>query len=246
MTGSPIAVALLLLPTLALGQVFGGGVFTASSGKAAPPPANTGPKSLVGYGDSIMAGTGGGSPLEAAKPALGAGGTTFNAGVPGDSSGGIRARWTTGEATVCGVARCSHVWFEGGTNDLRAVTPAQPSSVIENMAWMVDDALAKGYTVVWSDVLPCRGYVDASDATIDRILAYNSLMATACSTPPRSLNPQLRCVFAYSTFADPARFRGDGTTPAGYLLPLYSFDELHLSTAGAQALGALGGAAVED
>lgn len=239
MTGRRWAVLLSLLPALALAQVFGGGVFV---GGRAPGASGGGggsaAKSLVGYGDSIMAGTGGGSPLDTAKAALGPGAVTFNAGMPGDSSGGIRARWTDGESTVCGAVRCTHVWFEGGTNDLRAVIPATPESVLGNMVWMMDDALAKGYTVIVSDVLPCRGYVDATDAAIDRIRAYNALLAAACATPPRSLNPRLHCVFGYALFLDMTQLRPDAT-PAGYLLPEYSYDSLHLSVAGAQALGTL-------
>lgn len=228
----------IMLPAVALAGGFGGRIEGSAPVRVSSSPVVA--KSLIGYGDSIMAGTGGGTPLTTAKAALGPAAVSFNAGVPGDSSGGIRSRWTSGEATACGAARCTHVWFEGGTNDLRAVSPALPADVITNMVFMVDDALSKGYTVVWSDVLPCRGYVDASDAVIDRILAYNALMATACATAPRSLNPRLRCLFGYNAFVDPTRFRDD-VALAGYLLPAYSFDELHLSTAGSAALGFMAG-----
>jgi lysophospholipase L1-like esterase len=229
------ALALVLLPAVALAGGFGGkfGSPRGRGGVRTPPVVLS---SVVGYGDSIMAGTGGGSPLVTLRPLLGAEASAYNAGVPGDSSGGILARWLSGEATACGVARCTHAWFEGGTNDLRAVNPAQPADVVANMAAAVDDALAKGYTVIWSDVLPCRGYVDASDATAARILAYNALMATACAALPRGANPRLHCLFTYAAFEDPER--------PGYLLPAYSNDELHLSSAGAAALGTLASAAL--
>lgn len=222
---------LALLPALAVAGGFGNSIFSSSAAGSSGGGGSTA-KSIVGYGDSIMSGTGGGSPLPPAVTALGAGAFSVNAGVPGDSSGGIAARYTSGEATACGAVRCTHLWLEGGTNDLRAVSPAPPAAVVANMTGVVDDALSKGYVVVWSDVLPCRGYVDASDAIAASILVYNAAMQAACTA--RAANNRLRCVFAYSAFEDPER--------PGYLLPAYSFDELHLSVAGAATLGALAAA----
>lgn len=193
-------------------------------------------KSLLGIGDSIMNGYGAPSPLETAVVALGAGAVRYNAGYPGENSTQIAARWLATEATVCGVRRCTHVWMEGGVNDLR-LTATTPADIATNMASAVDDALAKGYVVVWSDILPCRGDAQCTAPVAANILAYNALMATACATAPRSLNPRLRCVFAYAAFDNPAS--------PGYLLPAYSRDELHLSSAGSAALGALAAAALE-
>lgn len=234
-----------LVPTLASAQTFGGGVFASGSSRATGGGSVTPPSSLVGFGDSIMNGFGVPSPLDTAVLALGEGAVRFNAGFSGENSAQISARWMASESTVCGVTRCSHVWFEGGINDVR-LTSTLPPAIIDNMLTAVDDALEKGYVVVWSDMLPCRGEVLCTEAVIDKVLAYNALMATACSTAPRSLNPRLRCIFAYSLFVDPARFREDGTTLAGYLLPFYSSDELHLSVSGSAALGSLAGAALVD
>lgn len=225
------------MPALAEAQTFGGGVFTSKASRGTGGGSVTLPSSLVGVGDSIMNGYGVPSPLVTAVEALGAGAYAINAGYPGENTAQISERWLASEATVCGATRCSHVWFEGGVNDLR-LTSTLPPAMIANMLTAVDDALAKGYVVVWSDILPCRGDAQCTAPVAGNILTYNALMATACATAPRSLNPRLRCVFAYSAFDNPAS--------PGYLLPAYSRDELHLSVSGSEALGALAGVALED
>lgn len=220
---------LALLPAVALAGGFGGRFGSprrSSSGASAP----VAPKTLVGVGDSIMNGYGADSPLKTAVLALGTGAVAFNAGYPGETSAQISARWMASEATVCGVQRCTHVWLEGGVNDLR-LTATLPAAIVANMATAVDDALAKGYVVVWSDILPCRGDAQCAAPVAANILTYNALMATACATAPRAANPRLRCIFAYSAFEDPTR--------PGYLRPAYSRDELHLTNEGSAALGAM-------
>lgn len=235
---------LALMPALAFGQTFGGGVFAPGSSHAGGGSVTL-PNSLVGVGDSIMNGYGVPSPIFTAVLVLGTGAYAVNAGYAGEKTDQISARWLASEPTICGATLCSHVWFEGGINDLR-LTDTLPAAMIANMLTAVDDALARGYVVAWNDLLPCRGDVLCTDAVMDNVLSYNALMATACATAPRSLNPRLRCIFAYSLFVDPARFREDGTTLAGYLLPFYSRDELHLSVSGSAALGTLAGAALVD
>lgn len=201
---------------------------------------------MAGFGDSIMQGYGANSPLVYVAPELGPGGYISNAGVPGENSDAIAARWLANGATACGATPCTYVWFEGGVNDLRRQV-ATPAQVAANMLTAVDDALAKGYTVLWSDILPSRGSEDGmtTDAVIDATRDYNARMATACATAPRSLNPRLRCIFAYAALADPAQLRPDGTL-AGYLLPAYSRDGIHLSNAGSQALAAFAIEAIRD
>lgn len=227
-----LLLSLTLLPALAFAGGFSGAI--SSSGPASAvsaPPAL--PLSLVGVGDSIMNGYGVPSPLDTAVLALGVGAIRYNAGVPGENSTQIKDRWLASESTVCGVSRCTHVWFEGGVNDLR-LTATLPAAIVANMEAAVDDALGKGYTVVWSDILPCRAEAQCTEGVAANILTYNALMATSCATAPRSLNPRLRCIFAYATFDDPSN--------PGYLLPAYSSDGLHLSTAGSAALGSLAAA----
>ncbi len=223
---------LALLPAVAMAGGFGNSI--SSSGpvvsSSAPPHVNQ----LAGVGDSIMNGYGANSPLVSVKAALGPGAVVINAGNPGERSNQIAARWLATNATLCGPVPCTHVWFEGGVNDLRfaANTPAQ---IVANMTSAVDDALSRGMVVLWSDILPCKGDTECSPQSVtSNILSYNGLMATACSTAPRSLNPRLRCIFAYSSFEDPSR--------PGFLLPAYSRDELHLTNTGSAALGALAAA----
>lgn len=222
---------LALLPAVALAGGFGGKFGRPRLVRASA--AAVLPKSIVGVGDSIMNGYGAPSPLDTAVLALGNGAVRYNAGNPGERSNQIRDRWLATEATICGVRKCEYVWFEGGVNDLRlAGTP--PATVASNMTTAVDDALAKGYAVLWSDILPCRADADCGALVGTNILAYNAAMLTACMTAPRSLNPNLRCIFAYSAFDDPAQ--------PGYLLPAYSRDGLHLSVAGSAALGTMAAA----
>lgn len=243
--GRALLLAAVLACAPASAQVFGGGVFAGGSPQGAGSGGGTLPASLVGVGDSIMNGYGVPSPIFTAVLVLGPGAYAVNAGYAGEKTDQISARWLSSEPTICGATRCTHAWFEGSINDFR-LTDTSPATAASNMTTAVDDALSKGYVVAWSDDLPCRGDVLCTEDVMDKVLAYNALMATACSTPPRSLNPRLRCFFAYSLFVDPARFRADGTTLAGYLLPFYSRDELHLSAAGSEALGALAGAALMD
>jgi lysophospholipase L1-like esterase len=189
------------------------------------------PKSIVGVGDSIMNGYGAPSPLDTAVLALGTGAVRYNGGNPGERSNQIRDRWLATESTICGVRRCDYVWFEGGVNDLRlAGTP--PATVAANMTTAVDDALSKGYVVLWSDILPCRADADCGASVGTNILAYNAVMQSACTA--RAGNTNLRCIFAYAAFDDPAQ--------PGYLLAAYSRDGLHLSVSGSAALGAMAAA----
>lgn len=227
---------LALLPAVALAGGFGNAI--TSSGPTQTYGTAGAVRSLVGLGDSIMAGSDIPTPLATAVQVLGPGSYYVNAGIAGQTSADISARWLSTESAICGIQRCTHLWLEGGTNDLRFVANA-PAAVIANMLTVVDDALSRGYVVAWSDILPCRGEALCTDAVIDNVLAYNALMAQACATAPRSLNPRLRCFFAYSSFVDPSQKRADGVTVAGYLLPAYSRDGLHLSSAGSVALGTL-------
>lgn len=219
-----LALLLALLPSLAQAGTLRCHQDTPSAARA-----------LLGVGDSILNGYGVPSPLLTAVPVLGADAFTINAGYPGENSTQISARWLASEATVCGVRRCTHVWLEGGVNDLR-LTATLPAVIASNMASAVDDALAKGYVVVWSDILPCRGDAQCTAPVAANILTYNALVATECATAPRSLNPRLRCIFGYAAFEDPGN--------PGYLLPAYSRDELHLSVAGSAVLGDMVGAAL--
>jgi lysophospholipase L1-like esterase len=241
-----LAALALLLPALAFGQVFGGAIAggggsrTSSGGTAPAQP------TLVGMGDSIMQGAGGGSPLVSMKAVLGSRWYVVNQGVSGETAEQIRTRWLASEATYCDGARCAYVYLEGAVNSLKRCGGISAASALADMLTVVDDALAKGYIVIWQDVLPFRGWVDAgcpvTDAMIDKALSFNQGMASACAA--RALNTRLRCFFAYGTYVDTTRLRADGVTPAGYLKPVYSGDELHLSAAGATLLGQLAAAKV--
>lgn len=162
--------------------------------------------------------------------------TIVKAGLPGGASGGwlvlnnavtgetaaqIRARYLAEEETACVGQRCAYLLLDGGVNGLRV--GVAPSSVVADMAAIVDDALSKGYGVVWTDVLPYAGFAGAGTNPLGQATSYNTLHASACTA--RASNPALRCVYNYATFVDPAQ--------PGHLVAAYSCDGIHLTQAGA-------------
>ncbi|QSQ14031.1 SGNH/GDSL hydrolase family protein [Myxococcus landrumensis] len=198
------------------------------------PPSPLPPRpTLGGWGDSILAGSCNGTdPLTVTRNLLGAGWLSSNHGVPSETAAQIRARYLSESPTGCLGEMCEHVVVEGGVNSLNnAVSPA---ATVADMVAVVDDALAQGHWVVWTDVLPATGCnfcgQEMRDNSYARNTTYNALMLAECNA--RSSNPRLRCVFNFSAFEDPAR------PNQGYLLPAYDCDGIHLLQAGADALAA--------
>lgn len=185
---------------------------------------------VSGWGNSIMAGVCSGGPLNALDVLLPGGTTqgwwTSNKAVSGETAAQIRATYTAQEATSCYGMRCGVLWLEGGVNSLRGGTT--PAATLTDMLWIADDALARGYIVVWTDVLPYAGFSGAGVNPRQQALDYNALMALACSA--RSGNAKLRCVFSYAQFEDPSN--------PGFLLPAYSCDGIHHTPAGAALMAA--------
>lgn len=184
-------------------------------------------------GDSIMAGnlcsvTGPLSPpayVDANLP----GGTTEgwlvkNAGVTGQTPAQIRATYTAGEATACNGDRCGHLVLEGGVNCLRAGTA--PATCLADMTFIVDDALSKGYAVVWLDVTPYKAWASAGTDPTGQATNYNALWASACAA--RASNLKLKCLANYAAFVD-----GSGNLAAGN-----TCDGVHFNQTGTNALGA--------
>lgn len=195
---------------------------------AAPPRLPT----VSGWGDSIMYGVCSGGPLEYLRASL-PGYWTSNRAVSGETAAQIRARYTAEEATSCYGQRCGVLWLEGGVNSLRGgVTPA---ATLADMVWVVDDALAKGYVVVWLDVAPYAGFSGAGVDPLGQATGYNALWSSACAA--RISNPKLRCVVTYPSFVDPAN--------PGYLKAEYSCDGIHHTVAGGQLMASLSQSAVQ-
>lgn len=143
-----------------------------------------------------------------------------NAGVSGQTAATIAATYTADEATLCNGERCAHLILEGGVNSLR--TGVTPAATLASMVAVVDDALAKGYAVVWLDVTPYAGSGSAGTNPIGQANDYNALWTAACAA--RASNPRLMCLANYSTFVDPGN--------PGYLLAAYSCDGVHYSQVG--------------
>jgi len=194
-----------------------------------PAPATRLLPTIGGYGDSIMFGVGGGSPLARLDSTLPGGASygwlTSNRAVSGETAAQIRTRYTAEEATACDGKRCAVLFLEGGVNSLRSgVTPA---ATLTDMVWIVDDALAKGIWIVWLDVTPYGSFSGAGTNPQGQATGYNAAMAIACAA---RVSSRLRCVFNYAALENPA-------TPGTLLATYNSGDGIHLSVAGANYLG---------
>lgn len=187
---------------------------------------------ISGWGDSIMFGVCSGGPLNYAV-AQSPGYWPSNHAVSGETAAQIRARYVSEEATSCYGIRCGILWLEGGVNSLRSgITPA---ATLTDMVWIVDDALAKGYVVVWLDVAPYAGFSGAGSNPLGQATGYNAAWAAACAA--RASNPKLRCVATYASYEDPAN--------PGFLKAAYSCDGIHHTVAGGQLMASLSKTAIE-
>lgn len=143
-----------------------------------------------------------------------------NAAVIGNTAAQISTAYNAGEATGCNGERCAYLILEGGVNSLR--TGSTPAATLATMVAIVDDALTKGYAVLWLDVTPYAGFAGAGSNPTTQATTYNALWQAACDT--RASNARLRCLANYSTFVDPSN--------PGFLLPAYSCDGIHLTQTG--------------
>lgn len=170
---------------------------------------------LLAEGDSLMQGnlcsvTGPISPpayLDANLP----GGATEgwlikNAGVTGQTPAQIRATYTAGEATACNGDRCAHLVLEGGVNCLRTGTAA--ATCLADLTWVVDDALSKGYAVLWLDVTDYSLWASAGTTPTAQATAYNAAWQAACTA--RASNLKLKCLSLYSVMGVPLTNTCDG------------------------------------
>ncbi|AAK94402.1 hypothetical protein Mx8p67 [Myxococcus phage Mx8] len=135
-------------------------------------------------GDSIMFGycntTAPPTLVKAGLPGgLTGGWVVLNGAIVGETAPQIRARYVAEEATACVGERCAYLLLEGGVNSLRIGNA--PAAVLAEMVWVVDDALAKGYGVVWTDVLPYAGNAGSGTDPLGQATAYNALWAAACA-----------------------------------------------------------------
>lgn len=129
-----------------------------------------------------------------------------NAGVTGTTPAQIRTAYTTDEATYCNGERCAYLVLEGGVNCLRASTA--PATCLADMTWIVDDALSKGYAVVWLDVTDYSLWASAGVNPTGQATAYNTLWAAECAA--RASNTRLKCLSLYSVMGVPLTNTCDG------------------------------------
>lgn len=209
-------------------------LFAGTASAQAMCSAATGPRlpTVSGWGDSIMFGVCSGGPLEYLRASL-PGYWTSNKAVSGHNAAQIRATYEAQEETSCYGIRCGILWLEGGVNSLRGGTT--PAATLTDMVWIVDDALAKGYYVVWLDVAPYAGFSGAGVNPLGQATGYNTAWALACSA--RASSPKLRCVSTYPSYVDP--------NAPGFLSAAYSCDGIHHNVAGGQLMASLSKTAVE-
>jgi hypothetical protein len=170
---------------------------------------------LVVYGDSRMQGNLCGSTSPVSPPeyldinlpgGTAAGWFVKNSGVSGSTPAQIRTAYTAAEATACNGERCGHLVLNGGVNCLRAGTAA--ATCIADMVWIVDDALAKGYVVVWLDETDYSLWASAGANPGTQVAAYNLAWQTACDA--RASNTRLKCLANYTALGVPLQNTCDG------------------------------------
>lgn len=224
-----------------------------------PPPAqvssgggSTFAPTLAWYGDSITQGACNGiPPPERLKALLGSNWFVANMGESGNTAAQIATRFFTGVGTganpaaavrwdlACGGAPCARYILWGGVNTFIREPATTPEAVRDTMFGMVDFLHAAGKQVVLFNVTPFRGWTLApvNDASIDRVRAYNALVATECAARASWLS----CVNVYAQTEDPTRASTEsGRVPGGYVRgDLVCIggdgkpDELHYNDAGA-------------
>lgn len=167
------------------------------------------------YGDSRMQGglcssTSPSSPpayLDANLPGGANGGWLVkNAGVTGYTPAQILAAYTAGEATLCNGERCAYLVVNGGVNCLR--TGTAPATCLADMTTLVDDALGKGYAVVWMGETDYSLWASAGTNPTTQATTFNSLWASACTA--RASNTRLKCLSLYTAMGVPLTNTCDG------------------------------------
>lgn len=174
--------------------------------------------SLVTYGDSRMAGNlcGSASPvspaayLDANLPGgANAGWLVKNAAVSGTTPAQQRTAYenvTTGESVACNGDRCGHLLLMGAANCLRVGTA--PATCLADHTSMVDDALSKGYAVLWLDETDYSLWASAGANPTTQVTAYNTLWQAACTA--RAANTRLKCLSNYTAMGVPLQNTCDG------------------------------------
>lgn len=206
---------LALLPAVALAGGFGGKFGrprgASAAGRAVAPVAPT----VVGYGDSIMAGEGsGGTLLTHVIQQLPPGWFKVEAGISGQTADQIAARAVAGLATACGDKPCSVCVFEGGVNDVKGGGAVSGAAAVDRMRVAIDYARATSVggvpvcrRIVWVGLMPFRGWPfnQNDDATQQRAKDFNARMLSDCTSAPLAGDVRVRCVFPYATFEAPDR-----------------------------------------
>lgn len=129
-----------------------------------------------------------------------------NAGLTGDRPDQIRTRYTSGEATLCNGERCAYLVLNGGVNCLRQGTAA--ATCLADMTWVVDDALSKGYAVVWQGETDYSLWASAGSNPTTQATAFNALWAAECTA--RASNTRLKCLSLYTAMGVPMTNTCDG------------------------------------
>lgn len=170
---------------------------------------------VLAIGDSITAGWYG----MALNGLLGTSHRVINAGVSGDTTIQMLARWTGG------LRAGGESWLVllGGTNDLAQSYSA--ASIAANLSTMISDARADGRRVVISTVLPRSNSSGWTGAMQTQLLALNTTIR-GWSDPPG-----VSVVDGYALL-------GDGTDPTIMLAAYDSGDHLHPSGTGKRVLAA--------
>lgn len=185
------------------------------AGQTCSPATTPRPPTIAVYGDSRMQG-GLCSSSSPASPAAYVdanlpGGASYgwlvkNAGVTGYTPAQILAAYNSGEATLCNGERCAYLVVNGGVNCLRLGTA--PATCLADMITLVDDALAKGYAVVWMGETDYSLWASAGSNPTTQATTFNTLWTAACAA--RASNTRLKCLDLYTSMGVPLTNTCDG------------------------------------
>ncbi len=152
------------------------------------------------------------------KYATATGRIVHNYAVPGALLSEIRLQWQRRY-----YAFDTTVVVEGSVNNI--IAGASGATMAAQAESLVEDIQADGFTVVWNNISPFKGYAGWSPAKQTEIDIYNAAFATYCGI---HASPTLICVDFFTLMEDPGA--------ADYLNPAYDFgDGIHLNSTGGQA-----------
>lgn len=182
---------------------------------AQTPPTPPRLPTIVAYGDSRFQGglCGTTSPLSPPNyvdinlpGGAGGGWLVKNAAITGYTPAQVLTAYNAGEATACNGERCAYLMVNGGVNCMRADTDA--NVCIVSSVTLVDDALAKGYVVLWTSETDWSAWSQGGSNRSVQFATWMTAWNAACAA--RASNTRLKCVDISVVMGNPLQNTCDG------------------------------------